>query len=112
MKTLTQETCRTALIAATLCLCFHSKATDIYKADTADTLNLGSSWTNEVAPTAADVAVWDSTVQLNTTSTLGADASGRRNFSRRPSYPPPADDRSVGRSISSANSTDFRSGLD
>jgi autotransporter-associated beta strand protein len=47
----------------------------VYKADDTDNLNLGSSWTNGVTPTAADVAVWDSTVTAARTNALGVDTN-------------------------------------
>ena len=52
------------------------QAANIYKADNSDALNLTTSWTGSVVPTASDVAVWDSTVTSNnTTNTLGASTS-------------------------------------
>jgi hypothetical protein len=52
------------------------QAANINKADNSDALNLTTSWTGSVVPTASDVAVWDSTVTSNnTTNTLGASTS-------------------------------------
>jgi len=63
-----------ALLALSL---LNTQAASIYKADNAVNLNLGTSWTNGVTPTAADVAVWDNTVitAANATNTLGANAN-------------------------------------
>ena len=47
-------------------------AATITNADTSATLNLGTAWVGGVVPTAANVAVWDSTVQANLSKTLGA----------------------------------------
>jgi autotransporter-associated beta strand protein len=53
-----------------------ASAADIFKADNADALNLGSSWSGGTAPGAADVAVWNNLVSAaNATSSLGADLS-------------------------------------
>lgn len=48
-------------------------AADVIKANNADNLNLVSSWSGGSAPTAADTAVWDSTVTAANTTNLGAD---------------------------------------
>ena len=62
--------------AATLCLNLASTATaNIFKADVADNLNLGTSWVLGTAPGTSDVATWDNTVQVNTSSVLGANQS-------------------------------------
>ena len=37
-------------------------ASDVFKADNSDDLNLTTSWTGGVVPTAADVGVWDGTI--------------------------------------------------
>ncbi len=60
--------------ALTLCLNLAStQAANIFKADVTDNLNLGTSWVLGTAPGTSDVATWDSTIQVNTTSTMGAD---------------------------------------
>lgn len=48
------------------------KAQSVTNADSASTLNLGDSWVGGVAAGPANVAVWDSTVQANTTKSPGA----------------------------------------
>lgn len=51
-------------------------AADVVKADNADNLNLGSSWVGGVAPGAADVAIWNSTIAIGpNTSLLGGDVT-------------------------------------
>src|ERR1700690_3775410 len=51
-----------------------AQAGTILKADSPDTLNLGTSWVGGTAPGPADIAQWDHTVSAaNTTNTLGAD---------------------------------------
>lgn len=52
--------------AALLALAQPAKAALIPKADNASALNAGASWTGGTAPGAADIAVWNSTVQVNT----------------------------------------------
>ncbi|MDR3456660.1 MAG: autotransporter-associated beta strand repeat-containing protein [Verrucomicrobiae bacterium] len=50
----------------------------IYKADNGTALNLGSSWVNNLAPGAGDIAVWDSTVSAaNATNSPGANLAWR-----------------------------------
>jgi autotransporter-associated beta strand protein len=51
-----------------------AQAADVLKADNADDLALGSSWTG-AAPTASDVAVWNSKVTSANSTLLGADLS-------------------------------------
>src|SRR5262245_16984536 len=49
---------------------------DRIKADNADNLNLGTSWVGVIAPGAADVGVWNSTIVSGPNATvLGADAT-------------------------------------
>jgi fibronectin-binding autotransporter adhesin len=48
-------------------------AADVQKADNSDDLNLGSSWVSGTAPSAADVALWDSAVTSANSVDLGAD---------------------------------------
>lgn len=52
-----------------------SQAADVIKADNANNLTDNGAWVGGVAPTASDVATWNDTVQANTTSALGANAS-------------------------------------
>jgi fibronectin-binding autotransporter adhesin len=62
------------LLAAGICLpALSSGAANIYKANNADALNLGSSWTNGAAPGATDTAIWDANVgaAANCTNVLG-----------------------------------------
>jgi autotransporter-associated beta strand protein len=67
-----------SLYAAALCFALFyfsrgaAQAGNVFKADVPDNLNLATSWSNSVAPTASDIATWDQTVQVNTTSSLGA----------------------------------------
>ncbi len=62
--------------AVTLCLNLASTpAANIFKAEMADNLNLATSWSNSVAPGTSDVATWDNTVLVNTTTILGANLS-------------------------------------
>jgi autotransporter-associated beta strand protein len=51
------------------------KADVISKANNTDTLNLGTSWVNSVAPGVNDVAQWDFNVTSGATYTLGSDIS-------------------------------------
>jgi fibronectin-binding autotransporter adhesin len=62
-----------ALVASTAA----SQAVDFLKADNFDRLNLGSSWSNGVAPGSGDLAIWDATVATAVPQqlTLGADTS-------------------------------------
>lgn len=50
-------------------------AAPIVKANNADALNLTTSWVGGAVPGAADIAVWDATVNANQTVALGADLS-------------------------------------
>ena len=50
-------------------------AADVTKANSAGLLNSGTSWTTGTAPTATDVAVWDSTVTAANAPTYGGDIS-------------------------------------
>ena len=52
-----------------------AQASNVFKADVTDALNLASSWSNSIAPTSADIATWDHTVQVNASSVLSAGAS-------------------------------------
>ena len=63
-----------SVLALTLSL-GSARATTITNADTSATLNLGTAWVGGVVPASAIVAVWDSTVQVNLSKTLGASAS-------------------------------------
>jgi autotransporter-associated beta strand protein len=51
------------------------QAASITNADASVTLNLGGSWVGGIPPGVGDVGVWDHTVQVNTTKTLGASLS-------------------------------------
>jgi fibronectin-binding autotransporter adhesin len=52
-----------------------SLAGDVVKADNLTNLDQGASWVGGVAPTASDVAVWDSTVTVANTALLGIDTN-------------------------------------
>lgn len=54
---------------------FTAHAATVSKANNGDDLNLTTSWTGAVAPGAADIAQWDSTVTSANSSLLGADLS-------------------------------------
>lgn len=54
-----------------------TRAADVIKANNTDALNLGSSWVGGVAPTAADVAVWNSTVTGVNATALGDNLAWR-----------------------------------
>ncbi|MGD0259257.1 MAG: polysaccharide lyase family protein [Verrucomicrobiota bacterium] len=49
-----------------------TRAATIFKADNASNLNLATSWSNNVAPGASDIATWNHLVVNNTNSALGA----------------------------------------
>ncbi len=69
----TTKTFKTAwFFVLLLCFGLASAQAVIYKADNANNLNLGTSWVFGAAPGSSDVAGWDSTVTVNTTSALGA----------------------------------------
>ena len=64
------------LMTALTCFCLASaQAASITNADSSATLNLPASWVGGTPPGTGDVGVWDSTVQVNTSKTLGASAS-------------------------------------
>jgi rhamnogalacturonan endolyase len=64
---------KTVLISAVgFCFCLPASAATIFKADTASNLNLAASWSNNIAPGAADIATWNHLVVVNTNSALGA----------------------------------------
>jgi autotransporter-associated beta strand protein len=71
------------IISRTACLCAGmlclnlsiASAANIFKADMPDNLNLGTSWTGNVAPGASDIAVWDHTVVNNLSSSPGDNLS-------------------------------------
>jgi fibronectin-binding autotransporter adhesin len=66
----------TWLCAVLLCFGFGAvQASTVTNADVPDNLNLGTSWVGGTAAGSGDVALWDKTVQTNTTKTLGADLS-------------------------------------
>jgi autotransporter-associated beta strand protein len=67
---------RAAVLLGLLCVAWGAHAADVFRADTADTLDVLTAWTGGVLPTSADVAVWNNTVQANTGGqTLNTDAS-------------------------------------
>ncbi len=57
-----------------------SRAGTIKKADNFDALNLPSSWVGGVAPTVADIALWDSTVKGANAGLLGANQTWGGNL--------------------------------
>jgi len=64
---------KTVLISEVgFCFCLPASAATIFKADTASNLNLAASWSNNIAPGAADIATWNHLVVVNTNSALGA----------------------------------------
>lgn len=63
------------LSAVLFFLALAAQAGNVFRADTADALNLPTAWTGGATPTAADVAVWNNAVQVNNTSLLGADTN-------------------------------------
>lgn len=76
LRSLRQTSSRLLACLALLSFGQLAPAADVQKADNSNNLNLGTSWTGGVVPTASDVAVWDSAVTVNnTTNTLGASAS-------------------------------------
>ncbi|MBC7783368.1 MAG: autotransporter-associated beta strand repeat-containing protein, partial [Burkholderiales bacterium] len=64
-----------AAVSAVPVVSSYSYAADVLKADNADNLELTTSWVGGVAPTTADVAVWDSTVLGANTVALGVPQS-------------------------------------
>ncbi len=76
MKSLPQRIARplAASVLAALCAT-HAAAGEVTKANNTDALNLTTSWSLGTAPTATDVALWDSTVTAANTVLLGADTS-------------------------------------
>jgi hypothetical protein len=56
------------VVAACECDC-----ATVIKTDNTANLNLGASWTNNVAPTSTDIAQWDNNVTAANTVSLGAD---------------------------------------
>jgi autotransporter-associated beta strand protein len=74
-------------VAAALALAQPAPAATIIKADNADNLNLTTSWTGLVAPTASDIAKWDVTVTTPNTVALGGDLSWKGIAIANPSGP-------------------------
>jgi fibronectin-binding autotransporter adhesin len=71
--TLPRGTRAALLTCAVFCTtAFQAQSATITKADNTDALNLTTSWVGGVAPTAADTALWDSTVTGANSSALGA----------------------------------------
>ncbi len=64
-----------ASLTSIIVLSGSAPAADVIKANNADALNLTTSWVSGVAPTNADVAVWDSTVVAANNPALGADTN-------------------------------------
>ncbi len=72
----TSKTSQTIRLGAVLfSLALAAQAGNVFRADNANTLNLPAAWTGGATPTAADVAVWNNTVQVNNTGLLGADTN-------------------------------------
>jgi autotransporter-associated beta strand protein len=69
----TQRPLASLLAGALLAAALPALAAEFTKANNTDNLNLGSSWTNGVAPGTSDVGVWDSTVTGPNAVALGAD---------------------------------------
>ena len=73
MKNLTHRLARIALSLATIAgFSLAAHAQPVTNADSASALNLGDSWVGGVPAGPANIAVWDSTVQVNTSKPLGA----------------------------------------
>ena len=66
---------RFVAIATLLVPSLTSRASNIFKADNATALNLASSWSNSVVPTASDVAVWSANISGALTNALGVNAT-------------------------------------
>jgi autotransporter-associated beta strand protein len=73
----TLKTCVQALfILSLVSLTVPGHAANVFKANNANNLNLGTSWTNGTTPpTSSDVAAWDSTVVAANSVVLGANTS-------------------------------------
>ena len=65
----------TLLCGLMLTMSLSSRAQFVTNADSTATLNTGASWVGGVPAGAANIAVWDHTVQVNNTKTLGAPLS-------------------------------------
>src|SRR5208283_815802 len=77
MQTMKTINIKTAWFLAMLLGCGlgSAQAQTVTKADVPDTLNLGTSWVGNTAPTSANVAAWDSTVVNNTNEIQGGNLS-------------------------------------
>ena len=73
--TLRNSTLACLALMALLCATTSLLAATRTKANNADNLNLGSSWTNGVVPGSADVAQFDSTITGPLALSLGADTA-------------------------------------
>jgi fibronectin-binding autotransporter adhesin len=73
----THTVSRATLLATSLGLAVvaHAAETTITKADNADALNLGPSWSGGIAPGASDIGLWDNTVSTANATVLGGDLS-------------------------------------
>jgi autotransporter-associated beta strand protein len=73
MSRMTKFSRAASLCVGVFCLCLPAtRAATIFKADTANNLNLATAWSNNVAPGASDIATWNHLVVKNTNSALGA----------------------------------------
>jgi len=63
---------RKTFVAAAIAAGSHLVAADITKANNTTDLNLVGSWAAGVAPTSADIALWNATVTAANTVNLGA----------------------------------------
>src|SRR5438045_34631 len=75
MKTITPIKTWNIAVLGVVLLTSVVNASDVFRADNANTLDNPAAWVGNVTPTAADVAVFDNTVQLNTNSTVGVDTN-------------------------------------
>jgi fibronectin-binding autotransporter adhesin len=73
----THTVSRATLLATSLGLAVvaHAAETTITKADNADALNLGSSWSGGIAPGASEIGLWNSAVTTANATVLGGDLS-------------------------------------
>ena len=53
----------------------HARGADVKKAANTGDLNIGASWTGGIAPTAGDIALWDSIVTAGIAAQMGGDLS-------------------------------------
>src|SRR2546429_3359470 len=62
-------------VSLALALGHSAHAANVYKTNNTANLNTATSWTNNVVPGAADIAIWDNTVPGANTTLLGANLS-------------------------------------